>query len=209
MKRAIAYLTANPARFFLAAAIFWITFMGILNTLTGIQWNDIWIEANGMSFDLLVFGVLLSVYEALRQKREKIERLKEEISDYRGWKEPEATYRIVGAIKRLNNLDETELYLFGCFLQKARLEFTDLRYSNLSHAGLQGADFFWADLSDADLSNANLSGADLLDTILEGADLSGVNLLAEDGLWIISEKYLIDKNGVIKEKKKKQGISVN
>jgi hypothetical protein len=67
------FLIAKPARFFFLAAILWGGLMCAFNSKDGanFQWHDILVEANGMFFDLLVFGVLLSIYEALREKKEK------------------------------------------------------------------------------------------------------------------------------------------
>lgn len=83
------------------------------------SWHDLLVEANGMVFDLLVFGILLSLYEALKEKREKIERLMEEIEDYRDWQGQEAVYRTVGAIRRLIDLkaDRSKVSLHNCCLE--------------------------------------------------------------------------------------------
>lgn len=200
------FFTKHPARFFLFAAILWMTIMGIMNNTNDIQWNDILVEANGMAFDLLVFGILLSIYEALREKRERVERLQEEIDDYRGWDEKEAMYRIVGAIKRLNKAEVSKIDLSDCFLFNANLTETNLAganlaranlsrvnlaesnlaearlsWANLSWANLLGANLFEANLLEsrllwADLSKANLSGAYLAEADLSGANLSGANL---------------------------------
>lgn len=91
MKKAINFFTAHPARFFLAVALFWVGILSLLNYIFGVHvsLNDLLEDARDMVFDLLVFGVLLSIYEALREKRDKIERLHEEIDDYRGWDEKE------------------------------------------------------------------------------------------------------------------------
>lgn len=167
MKKVIDFITARPARFFLVAAFFWGVLMCFLNSKDGanFQWHDILVEANGMLFDLLVFGILLSVYEALREKREKIERLHEEIDDYREWDEKEAMYRIVGAVKRLNKLGVTNIDLSDCFLQNANLQAVRLQGSNLRNTNLQGAK-----LQESNLSNTLLSGANFNNTILFGAD---------------------------------------
>ncbi len=195
MKRAIAYLTANPARFFLVAAIFWIIIMGILNAKEGIQWDDILVEANGMVFDLLVFGVLLSVYESLRQKRDKIERLKEEIDDYRHWDEKEATFRIIGAVKRLNKLGISEINLAGCFLRKVRCFEINLSKATLENANLSKAILVFSNLSRANLSKANLSGAALMICDLSNANLSNANL--SGAKLKISNYFKKNQNGML------------
>lgn len=232
MKKAIDFFTAHPARFFFLAALLWGGFMCFLNYKDGadFSWHDLLVEANGMVFDLLVFGVLLSIYERLREKRDKIERLHEEIDDYRGWDEKEAMYRIVGAIKRLNKVGVSKIDLNACFLSNADLRWanlsgarmmqTDLSSASLLGANLAGAILLEANLSRASLSSANLSRADLGDAILLGAILREANLSGGDlnGAFVnedwfekleqwevigreeIKAKYLIDKKGRLRER---------
>ena len=161
MKRAFdriaSYLTQSPTRFFFVAAImafFVLWFVNAYKDPSGFKWHDVIVESHGVLFDLLVFGILLSLYEALRDKRDKIERLHEEIDDYRGWDEKEAMYRIVGAIRRLNKLKINEINLSTCYLQEAKLQ-----GANLQTAKLQGANLQKAKLQGANLKGANLRAA--------------------------------------------------
>lgn len=209
-KNPFDYLSARPVRFFLAAALLWMLIMCILNALNGIQWNDILVEANGMAFDLFVFGVLLSLYEALRDKKDKIERLHEEIDDFRGWEDKEAMYRIVGAVRRLNKLGESEVKLSSCHLQKANFQEINLKKSNFSgtnlteanfldaelmytsffcaelqksifvKANMQWANFGFANLQESNIQEANLKGAYLGNAILQKVNLNNANLEGAD-----------------------------
>lgn len=176
----VDFFTAKPARFFLLAALLWLGLMCFLNSKdlgeNGFSWHDILVEANGMFFDLLVFGILLSLYEALREKRERVERLKEEIDDYREWKEPEAMHRIVGITKRLSKLKVQNLNLSRCFLPGANFEGLHLRSANLTSANLESANISSAILHNADLSGANLRSANLNSIGLIAAQLCEANL---------------------------------
>jgi hypothetical protein len=68
MKKAIDFFTAHPARFFLLAALLWGGLMCLVSIIRGkFDLDGLLVEANGMVFDLLVFGVLLSIYERLRE----------------------------------------------------------------------------------------------------------------------------------------------
>ena len=188
MKKAIDFFTAHPARFFLLAALLWGGFMCFLNYKDGAEfsWHDLLVEANGMVFDLLVFGILLSIYETLREKRDKIERLHEEIDDYRFWNEKEAMFRIVGAVRRLNKLGVSEINLSHCFLEGANLEGVDLKGANLKGTNLQRAYLQEAKFGEANLDaahfhgskleRANFQDANLVATKLQGANLQGANL---------------------------------
>ena len=223
MKKAIDFFTAHPARFFLLAALLWGGLMCYLNSKdvgeNGFSWHDLLVEANGMVFDLLVFGILLSIYEALREKRDKIERLQEEIDDYRGWDEKEATFRIVGAVKRLNRLGVSEVKLNGCFLQKADFFMASLQGAVLFMANLQEASLMSANLQRANLGAANLQRAMLWKANLQGADLRDTNLQEAmvDKYWFekleewqvigredIIKKYLIDVSGAYGMLREKQ-----
>lgn len=194
MKKALDYLTAKPARFFLLAALIWGGLMCYLNSKdvgeNGFSWHDLLVEANGMVFDLFVFGILLSVYEALREKKEKIERLHEEIDDFRGWDEKEAMYRIVGAIKRLKKQGVlvSEINLTNGFLSNAELSSADLSGANLWGADLTKANLWDANLTGADLTRARLSGAILIDANLKSANLSSANL---SGAHLLKTKFLL------------------
>jgi uncharacterized protein YjbI with pentapeptide repeats len=182
--RGIDYLTAKPSRFFLLAALIWGGIMCFLNYKDGesFAWHDLLVEANGMVFDLIVFGVLLSTYEALKEKRERIERLHEEIADFRGWDEKEAMFRIVGAIKRLNHLKVSQIDLNDCFLQKAKLKGAKFTKANLENADLQAASLNTANFEEANLQYANLSEAILLGVNFKYANLSWANL-QKASLW--------------------------
>lgn len=76
------------------------------------------------------------------------------------------------------------------FLNKANLEFLDLREANLVGASLRDANLKNADLRDANLRNVDLRSAELEGTDLRGANLTGVYLKAAR----------IDKNTEINEK---------
>ena len=152
--------------------------------------GGILVEAHGMLMDIIVFGIVLTWYEKFTEDRNEIKRLHEEIDDYRRWDEPEAMYRIVGCIKRLNKkgvsrieLHETYLngaVLSGVRLQNANLWAVRLEWAHLQGANLQEADLHHAYLHGAFLQEANLQGADLQLTNLEGADLQLTNLEGAD-----------------------------
>jgi uncharacterized protein YjbI with pentapeptide repeats len=199
MKNAFDFFAAKPARFFLLAALLWSGLMCFLNYRDGVnfQWHDLLVEANGMVFDLLVFGVLLSIYDGIRAKRERIDRYLQEIDDFRDWKEQEATYRITGLIRRLNKEGVSKINLKNCHLSKAKLHGVNLNGADIGKRKsddmgnfmldmLAGTIFDTTDLTNAtlnlaNLNRANLRGVDLtraqlVDTSLIEADLSETNL---------------------------------
>lgn len=72
------------------------------------------VEATGFLFDIVLFGLFLMIYEYRKEKKNKIEHYIEEIDDYRGWNEKEASYRIMGSIRRLHKLNIYSINLSEC-----------------------------------------------------------------------------------------------
>jgi len=144
--------------------------------------RSVFVEAHGMLFDLFVIATFILWLNKKAEKRRNIQRWQEEIDDFRGWDEKEATFRIVGNIKRLNRNGITEISLYDCFLRGANLEMANLREAVLTRANLKEASLAEVNLWEADLSRANLSGANLMAASLVEADLTGASL-AEANLW--------------------------
>ncbi|MEL6592183.1 MAG: pentapeptide repeat-containing protein [Bacteroidota bacterium] len=150
------------------------------------------VEAHGLIFDLLLFGILLGVYDiVLRRRNERIreqeriedlvKRYMEEIDDYRGWKSEEAMFRTVGNLKRLNGLGISRMDLCNCYLSKANLRTVNLSYATMREVRLVEADLRKALLQGADLqlaylNGANLNNAQLAETNLNKSTLVNANL---------------------------------
>lgn len=139
------------------------------------------VEAFGMLFDILVLGLIFSIFYNLGENRRNIQRYLEEIDDLRGWQDQEAMFRHVGNIKRLVRLGQKNLPLQECYLENATLGRLDLHGANLELANLQDAGLQWANLQEADLE-----GAYLLRVYLQGANLFLANLYLAD----LQEAYL-------------------
>jgi len=156
--------------------------------------RNIFVEAHGMVFDLLIIATFLFFLQTrVRKKRtreQNIKRWKEENSDFRGWDEKEATFRIVGNIRRLNRQGVTKINLTGCFLNKADLNEVKITNSNahlafFREANLSNAKIINYNLRLSDFTGANLVMADLRETKLkqvnfEKAMLMGANLRETD-----------------------------
>ncbi len=144
------------------------------NTGNKFDWLGIHTESVGMLLDVIFLGVVWSIFEYRRSKKNEIKRYLEEINDFRSWKSEEATFRIVGNIRRLSNLGYTDIDLTYCFLKKADLW-------NLKTSGeATGAQFIKANMAGSDLRNINLSYADfekahLYDSKLNGSDIAFTN----------------------------------
>lgn len=137
-------------------------------------------EVYGLSFDILVFGIMIVIFNKIAENRRQIKRYHEEIDDYRHWDEKEAGFRIAGIIRRLNKKKVTSINLSGCYLKER----------NLSGIYLIGANITGANLEGADLKEANLQGANLEAARLSKADLSRANLRETN----LTEAFLEDAN---------------
>ena len=154
------------------------------------SYHDILVESHGLAFDLLVFGAVITYYEIKKHKEEKtvsqanereasIKRYKEEISDYRFWKSDESYYRTRGLIKRLVDLDVTELDLSHCYLKG---EFSFSTYDRMigwrfSAADLEGAFFLQSNMSNSHFYLTNLKNATFTTVNLDGSAFDDSNLL--------------------------------
>jgi len=176
----IPRIVRTPIFVFIFALPTWLTLAFLIRKFLSGFGEGLLVETFGMLLDVLVIGIIILWLSEIRDKRYRreleIERYKDEIDDYRGWDEKEATFRIVGNIRRLNRKGITEIDLSFCYLKEARLSKANLKKANLMGAKLQEADLQRANLQMAFLWTAKLQGAWLWETNLERADLSNANL---------------------------------
>ncbi|MEE9339613.1 MAG: pentapeptide repeat-containing protein [Methylococcaceae bacterium] len=132
-------------------------------------YENIWVEAHGMLFDLALFGI---VYTWLINKSDKRREIRNEvysIDDFRMWKDTEASFRISGSVKRLNRLGITVIKLNDCNLESSNLSEVDLTDADLLGTNLRNANMKFSILRGADLREADFRGADLFETDFRGA----------------------------------------
>jgi len=108
--------------------------------------QGITIEAFGFIADIILFGIAINLYENIWKKKEKINKYLEEIEDYRGWSEKEASYRIFGLMKRLYKLQKYDIDLSDCY-------FEDIQFSKNM---MNGFDFKNCLICNTKFINANL-----------------------------------------------------
>ena len=80
-------------------------------------WTEIWkgvhVEAAGALMDLVVFGIIVGIAVALRERKRQVRSHQELINDFKKWDSEEARYRIAGAVRRLNRLGRTSIDFVG------------------------------------------------------------------------------------------------
>jgi hypothetical protein len=148
------------------------------------SFHELVVEFHGLVFDLFIFGILLTIYETINNRKEKIERYLEELNDYRFWESEESMYRTRGLIKRLIDLKVNELDLSFCYLatDKSFASYRNFRNWNFTGADIndslfllsdmKNANFYLANLKDTrfdqvNLTNCKFSDSNLLDTVFE------------------------------------------
>ena len=116
------------------------------------EWvGNVAVEGFGFLMDIVLFGLLWSVFDVYRERRAKIRGYQDELRDFIPWEAQEGVLRKIGLIKRLNEL-QASLPLLG----RIHLEGAYLRLANLA-----GAYMRYANLKGARLFEANLEGAHL------------------------------------------------
>lgn len=180
---------ANRTSFFMVfliiALIILIFIWGPAEILNGANLDDkknIAVEFHGMVFDIVLFGVILTIYESITNRSATIQRLNEEIDDYRGWDEKEAMYRITGITKRLLNRKYFKINLNSCFLSKSKIDNLKLikgscNRTNFSKSMLFCANFYETDLQNANFENCLLAHCRIVKSNISGAKFKSTNLV--------------------------------
>lgn len=137
--------------------------------------QGVMIEAFGFIADIILFGIAITFYENFWKSKEQITRYLEEIEDYRGWNEKEASYRVFGLIKRLYKLNETNIDLSYFY-------FEDVPFSKNSFNGF-------------DFKNALLYGNTFIDCNLQLSNFSYIKQKQIEDYYdymTITEKTIFD-----------------
>ncbi|MHA6248089.1 pentapeptide repeat-containing protein [Pontibacter sp. CAU 1760] len=137
--------------------------------------HDILVEAHGLIFDLFVFGILITVFDFLRNRRESRSRYNEEIQDLLGWESDEAKVKILARLKRLYELRQRRFFLSKAYLKNADLSDYDLTDSILVFANIKSGSFIRSNLKNVKLTASNLQKVYFTSAILENTDLSHTN----------------------------------
>ena len=115
-----SWFTKKPTRFFIVGFVEVLLIVGFLDIYYLGKLGGVLVEAHGLVFDLFIFGIVLTAYEVVRGKQDKVERYKEELDDYRGWEEEEAGYRVAGIIRRLEaeGIEDIDFNELNCIVLK-------------------------------------------------------------------------------------------
>lgn len=178
----------HPVRFYLGIIIvsaFILIPVGLQNSIN--YREDVLVEAHGLLFDLLVFGILLAVYEKVKEdykeRKLKTERYKQEIAEFQDWKSDEAKFKIRANVLRLNKLGFTEIDL-----SEVDLSNLDLKNVKFNNSSLFKCDFSSSNMANSEFKNVSCSSsvfkgnktfllnANFQDTHFQYCDFSGTYL---------------------------------
>ncbi len=140
---------------------------------------------------LLFVGLIVQLFREKARTPNLISNYHEEIDDFRDWKSEEATYRILGDIKRLSKLGETKFDLNRCplsgiHLKGLHIKNSDLNCVDLSNAyiaeclfenvNFNGANLALATIVRSSFINCQIDRANYFDAILFSVDFKGSDL---------------------------------
>lgn len=138
-------------------------------------WENILVEAHGMLFDIFVIGIIVLWLDQIRDKNSTKNSYLEKIEDFRYWHSDEATYRVIGIVKRLNENGVSKINLSNYKFNSARLEEINLENSNLMGINFEKTILRNCNLINVKLTGANLTKSNMKNCNLERADLERAN----------------------------------
>jgi uncharacterized protein YjbI with pentapeptide repeats len=121
--------------------------------------SGVFIEFNGMIFDILLFGIITGLFLNFTEDRRELHRQQEIIDDYKKWDSDEAKLRIAGAIRRINRLGRENIDFGG-------LELSNFSFRNHDIRDLSGSVFYdgtWGEMGSRDrvrLTSVAFDGVD-------------------------------------------------
>lgn len=188
--------------------------------------HDIIVEFHGLIFDLIIFGLLITIYDSIKSIQDRIIRYKEEIQDFSGWESDEAKYRIKGLIKRLINLKAKKVELYGCYIKNCpytkkmvdwKFATAKLYNSYFIDCDLSKSTFYLSEIHDSSFHKVNLTDCNFGLSVLDYCSFSDCiitntnfdfayvrekdwlkELRLEENIWVekLNEKYIISSNSV-------------
>ena len=124
----------------------------IINISKDSFFDGLRVEVGGFVFDIILFGIILSIYDFSKEKEQKRKQYEDEIEDYRGWTEQEASYRIFGNMKRLHNMQVNDYDLRNCYFKNISFRWSNTQGINFNKSLISGATFTKCELVHNDFS---------------------------------------------------------
>ncbi|WP_165913925.1 pentapeptide repeat-containing protein [Sinorhizobium americanum] len=97
--------------------------------------TGVFVEFNGMLFDVFVFGIIIAAFVRRMERRQECQRQQEIIDDFKKWDTDEGKLRIAGAVRRLNRLGVTSINFDG-------IEISNFSFPQHDIKSIRGATFY-------------------------------------------------------------------
>lgn len=134
--------------------------------------QNIIIEAHGIVPDLLIFGILMTIYERWRGK---VEVHLGSIEKYMSQHTPEATAAILNIIKEMNKMEASRFQLSECTLSQQDMRHFDFTGSSFHRVNFEESDLTLVELDKCRLRDVNFSNAILRSVTFSGSELDKIN----------------------------------
>ncbi|MBN2090817.1 pentapeptide repeat-containing protein [candidate division KSB1 bacterium] len=161
---------------------------------------DILVEFHGILFDLIIFGIVLTLYTLWREKKERISNLLDQLDDFWDWKAVEGVLRKVGIMKRLIELNHPPVVMGSIYLKGADFsgvifeEFniycSNFENSNFSHVEMinchmphnnfKNSNFEFTKFNNCNLQSSIFENSNMHLVKFNNADLSAINFKGAD-----------------------------
>jgi len=157
--------------------------------------ENVLVEAHGAAIDLFVVGVVVLWFENRKNARDSIRSHTTTLMDLRFYRGPDASYRIMGEVKRLlelgvksfqlpeaalNNVEITDVILKDSNLRAANFSNTTFSQVVLDNCECDAAIFAGARFRHVTLRKTRLRRAKFQDAKLNGCDFSGCEIQMAD-----------------------------
>jgi BTB/POZ domain-containing protein KCTD9 len=169
----------NKKFFWLLAFVIWGIVVFIIDFLKGKlsskeHWDNVLVEMHGMLMDIVVFGLLITIYDEINERKNEKKKLMEEINDFKNWGTDEAANRIIGSIKKLNRMQVYKIDIsYGkviaadltyCKFNESTFSYSDFRKSSFDYTVMRGVDiggskFSYCRFLQTDMQQCNAYGA--------------------------------------------------
>ena len=202
------YLSRNPISIAVVLAVVAALCLYFLRRLYGDfgdMYQGVYVEAVGATMDIVIFGIVIALFDLWRRRRVDISRQEEIIDDFKKWNSDEARHRIAGAIRRLNRLGRTSIDLGGVEISNFSFIGNDIRsiagstlydgdwgtMGRKDKVRLESVDFAFLDCRDVTFSMTNVLSnfrssfvfAQFKDCNFANADLTGAKFRGAHLTW--------------------------
>ncbi|WP_405566310.1 pentapeptide repeat-containing protein [Polaribacter sp. Asnod6-C07] len=172
-------MRTNKEHLFIILAISVLLILIILDFLdSDFNFHDILVEFHGLFFDLIVFGIILTVYENFDNKRSLIEYYNSLLIDLREWNDDKNGVKIFKILEELNKLGAKKINISESYLN-SNFDFSKLRNlkgSSFKMSNLMNSKFIGNDLRDSTFVLTRLDKSYFENVNFENSRISSCNM---------------------------------